>query len=43
MGLSAPWSNSLEIIDLHPVKKWLGIDPMGLNAPWYDSLYIIAL
>ena len=43
MWLSNPRVNSLKIIDLHPVKKKLGIKPMGLSAPWEDSLVIIAL
>ena len=37
MGLSAPWTYSLEIIALHPVKEIQGINPMGLGAPWDDT------
>ena len=43
MVLSAPRANYLEIIALHPVKTFIGINPMGLSAPWADSFYIIAL
>ena len=42
MGLSAPWSDSLNIIALKTVKKWIGINPMGLSAPGSDSLDIIS-
>ena len=41
MGLSSPWGNSLEIIDLQPVKQIQGMNPMDLNAPWSESLEII--
>ena len=43
MGISSPWTNSLDIIALHPVKKRPGIDPMGLIDLCVDSLDIIAL
>ena len=43
MGLIAPWVDSLVIIYLQPVKKWIGINPMGLSAPWDGSIDIIAL
>ena len=43
MGLSAPWADSLDIIALQLVKKWMGINPMGLSAPWDDYLDIISL
>ena len=43
MGLSDPWSDSIDIIDLNTVKKKLGINPIGLSAPWAESLVIIAL
>ena len=43
MGLSDPRYESLDIIALQPVKKWLGINPMGISAPWADSIDIIAL
>ena len=42
MGLSAPWADSLEIIALHLVEKWLGINPMGLSVTWANSIDIIA-
>ena len=41
-GLSAPWSDSLDIIALRPVTKLRGINPMGLSVPWSNSLDIIA-
>ena len=40
--LSAPWAESLDIIDLNPAKK-LGINPMGFSAPWDDHLDVISL
>ena len=43
MGLSAPRTNSLEIIALKPVKKLIRINPIILSAPWADSLDIISL
>ena len=43
MGLSVPWSDSLDIIVLQIVKKLQGINPIGLIAPGDDSLDIIAL
>ena len=43
MVLSAPWSDSLVIIFLQPVKKWLGINPMGPSAPCADYLGVIPL
>ena len=43
MGLSAPRADSLDIIDLHPVKKVTGIISMDLSAPWDDSIDIVAL
>ena len=42
MGLSAPWANSIDIIDLKPVKKWPGINPMVHSDSWDDSIDIIA-
>ena len=42
MGLSSPWADSIDIIALHPVKKWLGINPMVISVPWDDSIDIIA-
>ena len=43
MGLSDPWDESLDIISLLTVKKWLEINPTGLSAPWDNSIDIIAL
>ena len=43
MGLSAPWAESIDIIDLQPVKKLIGINHMSLSDPWADSIDIIAL
>ena len=43
ISLSAPWADSLVVIALKPVKKWLDINPMGHSAPGDDSLDIIAL
>ena len=43
MSLSVPWSDSLDIIALKPVKKVLGINPLGFSAPWAESLVIISL
>ena len=43
MVLSAPFSDSLEIIALYPVKKLRGINPMELSAPRDESLEIIVL
>ena len=43
MGLSAPYTESLDIISLKPVKNILGINPMGLNDPRDESLVIVAL
>ena len=43
MILSAPISNSIEIITSQPVKKLMGINPMSLSDPWADTLDIIAL
>ena len=37
MGLSDPWDDSIEIIDLYPVKMQ-GMNPMGLSTPWENSL-----
>ena len=42
MGLSAPWSESLDIIALQPVKQCLGINPLRLSAPCSESLVIVA-
>ena len=42
MGISAPWAESVDIIALHTVLKWLGINPMRLSVPWANSLDIIA-
>ena len=33
MGLSAPWADSIDVIALLTVKKWLGINPMVISAP----------
>ena len=41
MGLSAPWDDYLDIIDLQPVKKWIGVNPLGLSYPWSKSIDII--
>ena len=41
MGLSDPWAESLDIISLQPVKKWIGVNPMGLSAPRINSLVIV--
>ena len=43
MVLSAPWADSLKIIDLKPVKKLRWINPMDLSAPRDNYLDIIAL
>ena len=43
MSLSAPWYDSLDIIDLNPVKKILWINSMGIRSPWSNSLDINAL
>ena len=43
MGLSSPWDDSLVIISLQTVKKWLGINPMGLINPWEDSPFVVSL
>ena len=42
MGLSTSWDDSIYIISLRLVKKWLGINPMGLSVPWDDSIDIIS-
>ena len=42
MVLSAHWYDSLDIIALNLVKKWLGINPLGLSVPWLDSLDIFS-
>ena len=42
MGLSTPWSKSLEIIASNPVKMQ-GMNLMGLNVPCYDHLEMISL
>ena len=43
MILSYPWADSIDIIDLKPVKKIPGIKPMGITTPWAVFIYIIAL
>ena len=43
MVISAPWSDSLDIIALQPVKTLLGINPMVLSSPRAESLDIIVL
>ena len=43
MGLSAPWTDSLDIIYLRPVKKCLGINPMVRSTPLDNSIDIISL
>ena len=43
MGISAPSSDSLEIIALHPVRKLKGINPKGLSTYWEESPEIISL
>ena len=42
-GLITPRADSLEIIDLQPVKFYLGINPMGLIIPRTYYINIIAL
>ena len=42
-GLSAPRSNSLEIIYLLTIEKSLGINPTRLSYPRADSLEVITL
>ena len=41
MGLSAPWSYSLDLIVLESSKNMQGVNPMGHSSPWYDSLGMI--
>ena len=43
MGLSDPWSDSLEIISLQQVKKNVRVNPIFLSDPWANSLDIISL
>ena len=43
MGLSDPWVDSIENIDLHLVKKLLEMNPIVTSAPRDNSLEIIAL
>ena len=43
MGLSAPRADSLEIIALQPVRKFIGINPTRLIDPWSGALDIINL
>ena len=43
MGLSAPWTEYLEIIAFQPVKTYLGMNPIVFSVPWDDSIEIIAL
>ena len=43
MDLSSPWDDSLDIIALQPVKKWLRINKMGLSSPWANYIDIITL
>ena len=43
MGLSAPRADSLEIIALQPVRKFIGINPTRLIDPWSGALDIIDL
>ena len=40
MGISAPWSDSHDIIALQPVRKLLGIKPMECSDHWVDALDI---
>ena len=42
-SLSAPRTDSIDIIDLKPIKIIIGINPMSLSAPWADFLDIIAM
>ena len=42
MGLSAPWADSIEIIDLNPVKMQ-GINPVRLSALWDEYIDIISV
>ena len=42
MVLSTPWSDSLDIITLQPVKKLPWVNPMGLSVPMANSIDIIA-
>ena len=42
MGISAPWDDSLDNIDLQPVQKWIGMNQMGLSHPWSNAIDIIA-
>ena len=42
MGFSAPWSDSIDIIDLYLYEKCLGINPIGLSAPWADTRDIVS-
>ena len=43
MGFSSPYTNSIGIIELNPVTKIPGINPMGLSESLADSIVIIAL
>ena len=43
MFLISPWTEYIDIIDLHPVKKRQGINTMVLSSPWYDSIEMISL
>ena len=43
MEIIAPRSDSLGIIALRPVKKWIGVNRMSLSTPWEYSIDIIAL
>ena len=43
MVVSDPWSDSIDIIALNTVLKYIGINQMGLSAPWAESLVITSL
>ena len=43
MGLSDPYTNSLENIALHPVENLPGINLMVLSEPRADNLDIVSL
>ena len=43
MSFSDPWADSIDIIALQPVEKWIGIIPMILSAPRDNSLVNILL
>ena len=43
MGLSSPWDDFLDIIDLQTVTKFPWVNPMGLSFPMAESIDSISL